>query len=328
MIAKNIPISVVMCVFNGEKYLAEQLNSIKNQTQKPDEVLIFDDCSTDKSREIIKDFITEHTLNWELFINEENKGWRLNFYDAILQATGDIIFFADQDDIWFENKIEVMATAMQRNPKILTLSGKQFLIDSNGEFIKEKTHIRTCKKKYNFKIKKLHLYEDLQAIHWKNRVGCATAIRRELLKSLTLFERNQAFVHDAWALNAAAVLGGSYGINFPAIKYRVHESNASASDYKKKCGEKYLGVIEEQEKYLRQLINSFSGLEEQLKTKQYKKLKKAHQFQLRRFKIYAKGDFFSRFKMLKYIFAFIRYVGLYYGFRKLLSDIKWAHART
>ena len=53
-------ISVVMTTYNGEKYIKEQLTSLKNQTRVPDEVLIFDDCSTDNTVTIVRNFLIEN----------------------------------------------------------------------------------------------------------------------------------------------------------------------------------------------------------------------------------------------------------------------------
>lgn len=73
-------ISLIMAVYNGEKYLIKQLQSINNQTNKIDEVILIDDCSKDRSVEIIEKFIKENQLdNWKLIINNENLGYKNNF---------------------------------------------------------------------------------------------------------------------------------------------------------------------------------------------------------------------------------------------------------
>ena len=95
-------ISVVVTTYNGEKYLEEQLESIKNQTKHVDEVLIFDDQSQDDSFRIAEQYIEKNTLiGWKAIRNSTNKGWRKNFFDGIQLATGEVIFLCDQDHIWF-----------------------------------------------------------------------------------------------------------------------------------------------------------------------------------------------------------------------------------
>ena len=100
-------ISVVMTTYNGERYILEQLESIRIQTRQPDEVIIQDDASNDDTKVLIDYFIRAHGLkNWKVYKNVKNIGWRNNFYDAISKAHGDIIFFADQDDVWCSQKIK------------------------------------------------------------------------------------------------------------------------------------------------------------------------------------------------------------------------------
>jgi glycosyltransferase involved in cell wall biosynthesis len=66
-------ISIVLSTYNGGAYITEQLDSILNQTRKADEVLIFDDCSTDKTCELISSFIEKNSLsNWRLTKNKTN----------------------------------------------------------------------------------------------------------------------------------------------------------------------------------------------------------------------------------------------------------------
>lgn len=92
-------ISVVMTSYNGEPYIVQQLESLKEQTRKPDEVLILDDCSKDSTIAILKEYIRDNALeNWKVVENNHNVGWRKNFFDGISIAQGELIFTCDQDD--------------------------------------------------------------------------------------------------------------------------------------------------------------------------------------------------------------------------------------
>ena len=104
-------ISVVMATYNGEKYITEQLDTIRNQTRKIDELVVCDDRSKDNTVSVVKAYIKEHNLEdaWAIHVNERNLGYANNFHRATLMATGDLIFFSDQDDLWREDKIEIMA---------------------------------------------------------------------------------------------------------------------------------------------------------------------------------------------------------------------------
>ena len=115
-------ISVVLTTYNGSKYIVQQLESIKSQSRNPDEVLIFDDGSTDNTIEIINDFLIRNNLkNWKFEKNNTRKGWKLNFIDGFNKAIGDIIFPCDQDDVWHTDKIEEMAKILEENENINVL---------------------------------------------------------------------------------------------------------------------------------------------------------------------------------------------------------------
>lgn len=100
---KNI--SIVMCTYNGGRYIEEQLNSIVCQTYPIHELIIQDDGSTDNTISIIQEFIDRYPYI-RLFQNQEHLGINRNFFSAMSRATGEFIAISDQDDIWFSNKLE------------------------------------------------------------------------------------------------------------------------------------------------------------------------------------------------------------------------------
>ena len=93
--------SIVMATYNGAEYLYEQLDSIRDQSLKADEVIICDDCSKDNTVAMLKEYVEKNSLgdSWKIIENEENLGYANNFHKALMLAQGDYIFFSDQDDI-------------------------------------------------------------------------------------------------------------------------------------------------------------------------------------------------------------------------------------
>ena len=116
-------ISILISTYNGENYIIEQLESLLNQTLLADEVIIFDDCSTDSTVELIKEFIDKHHLDkqWYLKVNSRNIGYKANFRQGIQEVNGEYIFFCDQDDIWEPKKIERGVNTLKNNPWIEVL---------------------------------------------------------------------------------------------------------------------------------------------------------------------------------------------------------------
>ena len=124
-------ISVLISTYNGKRYIINQLESIRLQTVAPSEVLIIDDCSTDDTCDVIRRYIKDYNLfNWKLITNEENIGWRRNFFNGLNLVTNEYIFIADQDDIWDYRKIELMIDAMKDSRINLLVSRFDISIDS------------------------------------------------------------------------------------------------------------------------------------------------------------------------------------------------------
>ena len=68
-------ISLIMATYNGEKYIVEQMESIRRQTLQPDEVIICDDHSTDKTLTLMQEYVKKYKLNWSIILNEKNLGY-------------------------------------------------------------------------------------------------------------------------------------------------------------------------------------------------------------------------------------------------------------
>ena len=226
-------ISVAVTTYNGEKYIKEQLSSIMNQIRCADEVLIVDDASTDDTPEIIKNFIEENELtNWRLIENKENLGFIKNYRKALLETQGDVICLCDQDDIWFEDKLETISSVMAQNPQILALNTAFLIIDSNGN---EKP---ASPKKNNYGLidkllkKRLEKISLVSEFHSNISPGCTMAIRKELADSYVRLT-NCNLPHDYEMNVMAAAKGGLYFYDAALIKYRLHGDNLIGLEPKK-----------------------------------------------------------------------------------------------
>ncbi|MGO9607064.1 MAG: glycosyltransferase family 2 protein [Candidatus Binataceae bacterium] len=94
-----------MAAYNGESYLPAQLDSIRRQTRPPDELVICDDRSSDRTRNIIDAFAAAAPFPVRLHGNEANLGIARNFEQAIGLCSGDVVCLSDQDDLWYPNKL-------------------------------------------------------------------------------------------------------------------------------------------------------------------------------------------------------------------------------
>ncbi len=123
-------ISVVICTYNGEKYIEEQLQSVIQQSYENLEIIINDDCSTDKTLEIVKE-VQSKDNRIKVYQNEHNLGFNKNFEKSLQYPTGELVTLCDQDDIWEIEKIEKQYILLTRTNSSLVYCNAQ-LMDANG----------------------------------------------------------------------------------------------------------------------------------------------------------------------------------------------------
>jgi glycosyltransferase involved in cell wall biosynthesis len=205
----NPKVSIAICTFNGEKFIAEQLESVLKQSYQNIEIIIVDDCSSDETSKICESY---HDERIKLFKNKENIGYTKNFERAISICNGDYICLCDQDDIWFENKIEILVQNFADH--ILVYHDSNF-IDELGR----KIETSTMGQRY-------HMYEGNSALPFllSNCIsGHAAMFDRSILPYLLPFDKR--FFHDWWLAYVAVNLGEIKYINQVLVSYRQHTSS-------------------------------------------------------------------------------------------------------
>lgn len=187
-------ISVCMATYNGEKFIKQQIDSILDQLEPTDELIISDDNSTDKTVEIISNYndsrikLYNHNGRPDFSKIKTNKSFFLatsNFQNALEKANGDYIFLSDQDDIWAEKRILKMTDAL-KNENADCVMCNFSTIDENGKIIQEKG------------FKKNPIKKTLIGKIIKSRfVGSSMAFTKELLEKTLPFPKNLR-AHDLW----------------------------------------------------------------------------------------------------------------------------------
>ena len=261
----EMTISVCMGLYNGERYIKEQLLSILYQTRQPDEVILCDDGSTDRTVELVRDFINNNRLEkkWKLYVNEKNKGYPANFYDAMELCDGDIVFLSDQDDVWAKEKLERMLQGMESHPGAKAVCCKFGLIDAKGEQIH--TIMQPAKSKGSGIWKRVTVEDVFYKCEWP---GMVVAYRNEWYRSRK--ERKKLSVpHDFFVCAAAAEEEGFWQLDEELAWHRRHESNAGGEEHRLKKLLNKERKLREIEEYLR-ILEAFEG-EGALKTKRGRK---------------------------------------------------------
>lgn len=217
-------ISVVMATFNGEKYIKEQMESIRLQTKPPQEVIICDDGSGDHTRDLIADYIATYHLSpsWILIKNEKNLGYGENFRKAADQATGDYIFFADQDDIWHPEKLRIMTGIFRKHPDCTLLCSDYEPFSADGYSFTVPRDIRK-KMTGNGKLEHLVLSDNTSYI---GALGCCMGFTRELRDQIAPYYF-PGWSHDDrfWRLGLCS--GGSYLLHRSLTRHRIHDHNTA-----------------------------------------------------------------------------------------------------
>lgn len=225
-------ISVLICTYNGEKYIKKQLESILMQTTKPDEVIIRDDCSTDNTLKICNDFIKDHNLDWEVVVNEKNLGYRLNFIIGLKETKGQIVFLCDQDDIWKNNKIEIMSRTIKDNPMIKALATTMDIIDENDRVVREKVKHPYRKRNSIRKIREKEFYK------FPAYLGMTMAVTRDIIDKLDV-DKADIISHDVFCNYYAMKENGLYYLDLALTKRRSSLSSTSQKEKQKQLDEIY-----------------------------------------------------------------------------------------
>lgn len=216
-------ISVAICTYNGEKYIADELSSIITQTILPDEIVICDDNSTDRTIEICNTFATKTKTKFNIIINTKNKGVVENFRQAISLCTGDYIFLADQDDIWIPQKIDIIIDYFNNNPNVDTIFTDAHLIGAQGESLDKYSLWDTIGFSSIVKKQFTKGYGLEIIAHDNIATGATMCIKRNaknIFINTKIYSNN--IYHDAILLGLAVERHTIGFINKKTIYYRIH----------------------------------------------------------------------------------------------------------
>lgn len=226
-------LSVALCTFNGEKFIQQQIDSILNQTFLVNEIIICDDASDDGTLNILNRYKKKYPDVIKLFKNNISLGTVKNFEKAISLTKGDLIFLADQDDIWRNNKVEIMSNFFKDNLKCKLLFTNGLLIDKNGDSMNS-----TLWDKWNFDNHIRHIWKNNEnafkdlIINHNKITGATICFHKSLKKNCIPIEIPNGYWHDAWfGLHASAQNGLMFNEQL-LINYRIHDNQQVGVSHK------------------------------------------------------------------------------------------------
>lgn len=215
-------ISVVVCTYNGARYLRQQLESIIGQTRPPDQIVVSDDGSSDGSLELARRTLTDWPGEPVLVSNPGPRGVVTNFQYALGHTTGELVALSDQDDLWHPEKLATFEAAFAEASAVVLAHSDARLVDASGGVLPG-----TLLGSLTLSARDRRALENgpaIVALLRRNFVtGATTVLRRSLLE--TALPVPEAWLHDEWFAMIAAATGRLRLIGAPLIDYRQHGAN-------------------------------------------------------------------------------------------------------
>lgn len=217
-------LSVALCTYNGEKFVQKQIDSILDQTIPVHEIVVCDDCSTDRTKEILLEYKEKYPTIFELHFNEENLRSDKNFEKAIFLTTGDYIFLSDQDDLWVPEKVDKILAIFNENPTAEGVFSDAAFIDDNDNLIYSEISLWESVCFFHESIKQpSDLRKSLLYIS-NFLTGATLCIKKETKDFSIPFMTIKNFIHDEWY---AFLLSHRDKLRFSTEKliyYRLHNN--------------------------------------------------------------------------------------------------------
>ena len=218
-----LQLSVALTTYNGERFIARQLDSIASQSHLPLELVVTDDGSSDATLSMIDAFAATAPFHVHVHRNPVRLGYRRNFMRCSSLCQGDLIAFCDQDDVWAANKLACQV-AHFADPTVFLSCHNAALIDANDQPLGRKLN----------KIREGRSFQASEISPSRYSPGFTTVIRRSLTAyndvwpdSIDAQYADHPMAHDAWFFLLALGFGRVKYERECLALYRQHDQNAS-----------------------------------------------------------------------------------------------------
>lgn len=205
-------VTVLLATYNGEKYLAEQIESVLRQKHVEVQLLVRDDGSKDRTEHILETYQKNGKLKWYRGVNLKPAGSFMN----LVGRAGDSDFYAfcDQDDVWKEEKLERAVSKLKKMPDGPKLYASNYqLTDKYLNPLPDNGHRTTTTLN--------------EALVCSCATGCTLVFNRELMRILQLHDPKQILMHDDWVHKVCLAVGGKvcFDGKYRSVYYRQHGEN-------------------------------------------------------------------------------------------------------
>lgn len=215
----GVRVSVCMAAYNGAEHIGEQIESILSELGPGDELVVVDDASTDKTRQVVSD-VGDSRIR--LIPSPINRGYVRTFEAALSNSRGQYLFLSDQDDVWIPGRVQRMMAALQDAE----------VVAGNFSFFGQQPRA----------IESIRLRSSDSQRRWANLLalwvgyrpyyGCAMAMRRSVLPLVLPFPAFLTETHDQWIAMVGNLLGRMRHLEEDTLQRRLHDANTSPKQWR------------------------------------------------------------------------------------------------
>jgi glycosyltransferase involved in cell wall biosynthesis len=246
-------VSVALCTYNGEQFLQAQLQSLLSQTRLPDELVVADDGSTDRTLEILRAFVAPFPV--QIQVNEERLGPAQNFAAAMGRCTGSIICFCDQDDVWEPGKIEKMVRAFAGSPRPGFVFSDAQMCDDAGKSLGYRLWSSVG---FTGRLRRQWDAGDAFGVLVRQNVVTGATLAMDARYRGLILPIASGWMHDGWIVLLLAAIVPAAAIDEPLIRYRQHATQSIGAQ-RRSLYQQYLNAKAMDRNVFADLANQFEA---------------------------------------------------------------------
>ena len=211
-----------MCTFNGARYLRQQLASILDQSQRPDQIVVCDDGSQDGSVDIVHNVLAAAGVDFRLVVNPTRLGTSGNYEQALRLCEHEIVAFADQDDVWHADKLARLGMALLSAPAVSAVFSDARAIDAAGRRL-EFSQWQACW--FGPGVRAAYA-ADLFPLLVRYPVVCGATLAVRRAFATSCLPIGAGWLHDEWLALMCAATSRLQFIDAELVDYRIHDAQS------------------------------------------------------------------------------------------------------
>jgi glycosyltransferase involved in cell wall biosynthesis len=220
----SLDLSVVLCTWNGERWIRPFLQSLGDQRRLPDELVVQDDASDDGTVEVIRSMAGSMPFDVRVEVNPERVGSTANFALALERSRGRFVALADQDDVWYPEKLSRLADEFERDPILTLVFSDADLIGEDGRPL---DHGLWDTRRVGGTLRRRPIVSEELAATTALTTGCTVMVRHRVIEAALPFPAEldhpvAPMRHDRWLTLIAAAVGTVEAVPERLLGFRVH----------------------------------------------------------------------------------------------------------